>query len=197
MGQFLAQHSPPLALAPSQLLSLPEAAPAAASKQPALPARAGGAGNGLPDFLAAALSAASRSCGAQPSQPAAPSGDAAAGAPSGDSGGFGAGNGAPAGGLPDLLGPLLAAARSRQQGGGAAGSGQNGSGEAGGTRGGGNSSGMAGLLSAALAGGLQEVLSNGGACGASSGGPRGAACGSARSGTPGADSTEEPTEANA
>lgn len=151
MTQFLAQHSPPPALAPvPPLPSFPtdnsKSSDSIASR-PALPARAapassnitassGQSANGLPDFLAAALSAADSGSGS--------SSNGSGGQTGPDSSNPLRGSGAaPQGGLPDLLSSVLVAACSGQQGAAPAD--------------GGNSSGIAGLLSAALAGGLQEA----------------------------------------
>lgn len=146
--QLLTQHKPPPPLAPvpeiTSLESDQRSNGSGVGSKLALPPRPAGKGaaanglpasGGLPDFLAAALSAArSRSGSAQPQ--AATSG-------SGDRSGSGA---APQGGLPDLLGSLLAAARDGQQGAAIAGGDSSSS-----------PGGMVGMLPAALAGGLREV----------------------------------------
>lgn len=160
MAQFLAKHEPPPPLAPLAPVAALDAAASAdigsgissGTSKPLLPVDAhrktspatGGtpASGGLPDFLAAALSAAHGNSAA----------GTAAQTPTGrDGGGHSHSSGAMSqDGLPNLLEAVLAAARKGQHGAGTT----NGS-DSGGSMSGGN--GMAGLLSAALAGGLKEV----------------------------------------
>lgn len=146
MSQFLEKHEapPPLGLVSQMALSEADQRSngiSSKSSVPSLPPQPSGkgavtngglpAGGGLPDFLAAALSAARSNGTTQPQA-------------SGDAQGGSSECKAVQGGLPDLLGSVLAAVRNGQQGAASA-------------RSSGSAGGMAGMLSAALAGGLQEV----------------------------------------